>query len=814
MSSTSTNCDLCGLTAGLQPVLQKFDNAEKTFCCSGCLNVYIILRESGVLAQATDFRQSEIYRQSLKLGLISNARTQKRAIPDGTESRETVYKLSGLWCTSCGWLIEHALEREYGVLSAEVLFASDLLKVKYCPQYLEPDRIPNRVKALGYRAEDYQGAHEPDRRERADLLLRLGVAGGLWMNVMLFSLVVYASYFEGISEWARRIVPLILMGLATPAVFYSGWPILRLAWYGLREGTLRMEALISSGVLTAYGYSIAQLVMGGNHYYFDTSCAIVTLVLAGKAMEREAKEKTSRAISLLYGLMPRKARMVESGQERFVAVEELKPGMVLLVKPGERIPADGFIREGNSLVDESVVTGESHPRPKGPGDLVISGSLSGAGVLEVQVTRTGGESALAQIIGAVEKALASRTGLERSVDRVSRIFVPVVLAVSVLTLLGGIAAGLEFADALLRAIAVMVIACPCALGIATPLATTAAVGTASRGGILIRDARVLETIRQIDVLVLDKTGTATEGDFKLRQIHLLPQAVRADETQEFSPLQWVASLEACSEHPLAQAVVRHARSQELKLEQALHVEIYEGKGIAGQVREHRVAVGNRQLMELENITLEEQMSQKVQVWETEALTVSFVAIDGELCGALGFGDRLRAEAVELIRQMRLKGIRTALLSGDSPATTERIARQLGVDEFRGGVAPQEKAATMAEFRRAGAVVAMAGDGINDAPALAAADLGIAMGSGTDLAMQAAPVVLMNNSLAKIAEIFELTRFAFRIVRQNLFWAFFYNTLGIGLAVAGILNPILAAGAMFLSSLSVIGNSLRLSSRIR
>ncbi|MBL0312144.1 MAG: cation-translocating P-type ATPase [Holophagaceae bacterium] len=701
-----------------------------------------------------------------------------------------------MWCASCGWVVEHVLAKEHGIVSAEVLFASDLLKVKYCPQFLLPDRIPERVAALGYRAMEFGAEQEGDRREWQDLLLRLGVAGALWMNVMLFSLVIYASYWEGIAEWARRAVPFILMLLTAPVILYSAWPIHRIAWLGLRHGFLRMEALISTGVFAAFAYSSAQAFLGGKHYYFDTACAIVTLMLTGKMLERGAKERSAKALTMLHRLLPRKARLRIEGRERFVAIEALEPGTAYLVKPGERLPADGIVIEGSSKVDESVLTGESELLSKSIGDTVICGSLNAAGVLEVRVTRAGEDSTLAQIIRSVENALAGRSPLERVVDKVSRIFIPTVLIIAAATLGGCLLAGLPPTEAMLRSIAVLVIACPCALGIATPLATTAAVGSASGHGILIRDVRVLETFRKVDVLVLDKTGTVTDGLFRVRE-------VTADH------LDLVASLESYSEHPVARALVRHASDQALVLQDASDIQVREGMGIVGTVAGHRVVVGNRAMLQAEGIGFPAALEARVRTWQADGLTVAFAAVDAHCAGAVALGDSPRQESAAVISALRGRGIRIVLLSGDAQATTERIAKAIGADEWLGEVPPSGKADAIKRFQTGGVVVAMVGDGINDAPALAVADLGIAMGTGADLARQTAPVVLMSDSLLRIPETFALAAHTLRIVRQNLFWAFFYNTTGIILAMTGVLNPILAAGAMVFSSLSVIGNSLRL-----
>ena len=789
-------CDLCGASADRNPQVQTFHAQARRFCCTGCLNVYAILAESGALEAGTDLRETALFQESLRLGLLGRAEAEAGPRPEGLETREALFQVGGMWCGACGWVIEHALRRDPGIVSAEVLFTSDLLKVTYCPQLVQPGTVPDRVASLGYRATEFGTEREGDRRAWQDLLLRLGIAGGMWMNVMLFSLVVYASYWEAISPWAQRAVPFILLGLSLPAVLYSAWPIHRIAWYGFRSGHLRMEALISTGVLAAFLYSSAQAVLGGRHYYFDTACAIVTLVLAGKALERGAKDRSARAVAMLHRLLPRKARLRLEGQERFVAIEALAPGTVFLVKPGERIPADGIVVEGASAVDESVVTGEADPRPRGPGQEVICGSLNTTGVLAVRVTRCGEDSTLARIVASVQGALASKSPLERTVDRVSRLFIPVVLGLAVLTVAVGVGRGLTGTEALLRGIAVLVIACPCALGIATPLATTAAIGAASRQGIIIRDAGVLETFRKVDLVVLDKTGTLTEGVFRVRHSVL-------------KRLDLVAALESYSEHALAHAIVRHAAERGLAPLDATDIQVRAGSGILGTVAGHRVAVGNRRLLAEEGVPVPGDLEALAAGWEVQGLTVAFAAVDGDCEGALALGDRPREEAAAVLAGFRARGLRTLLLSGDAPATTERIARAVGVDAWEGGVAPGDKAEVVRRHQAQGQVVAMVGDGVNDAPALAAADLGIAMGSGADLATHAAPVVLMRDSLACVTQVFGLATLTLRVLKQNLFWAFFYNALGISLAMTGVLNPILAAGAMVLSSLSVIGNSMRL-----
>jgi heavy metal translocating P-type ATPase len=761
-----TSCTLCGL-----------ETPNPQFCCAGCENVYAILLESGILATGQDFRQTDLYRESLRLGLISNPTPDSPpAIPPNAETREAVFHIRGMWCNSCGWLIEHALSKTRGIVSAEVLFASDLLKVRYCPQFLPRERIPECVSSVGYSAAEYDPQNQATDSERKDLLLRTGIAAFLSMNVMMFSLVIYASYFESIAAAFARYIPFLLMALATPSVFWCAAPIHRLAWAGARQRVLRMETLLSMGILTAYFFSVFQAFKSTNHIYFDTACAIVTLVLTGKSIERAAKERTSRAITLLYRLMPNKARILQDGRERFVSLDAIQPGATFRVKAGERFPADGIVTGGRSHADESVLTGEALPVPKAPGDSVVCGSLNSSSVLDVRATRVGADSSLARIVRTVEQAASNRTNLERAVDRVARGFIPAVLLVSLLTFAGWLYRGSTPAAALMHGLAVLVIACPCALGIATPLALTAAVSAASRRGILVADTRVLETICNIDVVVLDKTGTATEGRFTLTAA-----------TGDTSRMRELAAVEAYSEHPIGKAIV----AGHSDLPAAQEVVVRAGHGIEGTV------AGTRYFL------------RSAAAQSSDAATTVSFGWDGEVKGTLALGDRLRPDAAFLCAGLRARGIRTVLLSGDSLAATRAAAQAIGATEWIGGALPERKVEVLRQLQSHGQRVAMIGDGVNDAPSLAQADLGIAIGSGADIALQAAPLVLMNQSLGLVLETLDLAGNTFRIIRQNLFWAFAYNIAGITLAAVGVLNPILAAGAMILSSLSVIGNSRRI-----
>lgn len=800
-------CALCGLSVGNNPFSTTFDQIEKQFCCLGCLNVYTILSESGVIAKGVDVCETELFKRSLELGLISNRpeKAKEFQIPPDAPVKETLLHVSGMWCSACSWLIEHSLNNERGVVSAEAFFTSDLVKVKYCPQFLPPERLTKRIEQLGYKASEYDPDNETAAAEKRDLVMRIGVSAFLWLNIMTFGMALYVGYFEEISPSVRYFFPFMLAILAAPIMFYSAKPINHLAWTGLKNRTIRMETLLATGIWAAYIYSIIQAFRGNIHVYFDTAAAIVTLVLLGKLMEKGAKERTTRSISMLYRMMPKKVRLFAENIEKFVAIDALNLGDIFLVKAGERIPADGIVVDGESHTDESLLTGESNPIGKKIGSNVVSGSLNVGNVLQIKATKVGQDTTLSQIIKLVESAVSSRSHLERTVDKISRIFVPSVIIVAVITF--AILWGFGFTtleEGLMRAITILVIACPCALGLATPLAITAAVGTSSNNGILVSDSSVLEKVRNLHVVIFDKTGTITEGKFELLDVAL------ADENTDFEIdyLPLIASLEKFSEHPLGNAVVRYAENK-VELAETKDVEILKGLGIIGKVDGKEVFVGNQRLLSEKYTLIENSLETKTHDWETVGKTVAYFGIGNELKGAISFGDVVKSDAKEIISELKQRNIKTMIISGDSEATTRYVADLVGADEFKAGALPIDKTNAISELQQKRLSVAMIGDGINDAPALAQADLGIAMGSGTDIAMKAADIVLMSNNLEKILTVFDLSKKTFRVVRQNLFWAFFYNTLGMSLAITGILNPIMAAGAMLLSSLSVIGNSMRL-----
>jgi heavy metal translocating P-type ATPase len=813
MGTGPTACGLCELDCGRQAVVRTFQTVDIDFCCMGCANVYAILLESGVIASGQNIRETEVFRRSRELGLISNPsaeRPRKAAIDPGAPTQEMLLQVGGMWCSACSWLIERALNDLPGVASAEVFFASDLAKVKYSPQYLPPDAIPARIEQLGYRASEYGGSDAAGKSDLRDLVLRLGIAAFLWANIMAFSVILYVGYFEQIAASASRILPWVLFALTTPMIFYCAYPILRSAFIGLRNWQIRMEVLLALGILTAYGLSIAQTLHGQTHVYFDTAAAIITLVLTGKLIERSAKDRAARSIAMLYRLMPKKVRIEDRTGERFVSIDALQPGTVFVVKAGERVPADGIVMEGETQTDESLLSGESVPISKVEGDTVVSGSLNAGGAIKVRALRTSSDSALIQIIRLVEKALSSRAPIERTVDRVSRIFVPAVIALAALIFVVMNAMHAGPGAAALRATSVLVIACPCALGLATPLAITAALGWAAGQGILISNSRVLESMGTIDTVVLDKTGTVTQGNFRLLEYALAGHHSDHAETFLQQHLPALAGVELVSEHLLGRAVVQFAREHRALPTEVGAVEIRKGEGILGAVRGARVFIGNRNLAMSEHAVPDEEIEGIAVRWQQQGRTVAYFGRDEELLGVLAFGDSVKEGAAAMINGLRKRGLAVKLVSGDSMLTTSSVATEIGINDFIAEATPSTKVEVVQRLQEAGRKVAVIGDGVNDAPALAQADLGIALGTGADIAMSAAPVVLVSGSLEKIDETFRLASRTTRVVQQNLFWAFFYNIAGLTLGVIGLLNPIVAAGAMLLSSVSVVANSMRLS----
>ena len=608
--------------------------------------------------------------------------------------------------------------------------------------------------------------------------------------------------------WQGQLPAWLQWMLATPVQFWLGWRFYKAGWSALKAGAGNMDLLVALGTSAAYGLSVYLLFnpmhAGMQHLYFESSTIVITLVLLGKWLEARAKKHTTEAIRALNALRPERASVLRNGQEVQLAIDAVLVGDIVVIRPGERIPVDGRVQQGESQVDESLITGENLPVSKKTGDKVTGGAVNGEGLLHVVTTTIGTESVLARIVRLVESAQAKKAPIQRLVDKVSAVFVPVVIGIALFTLMAWGLLGGDWQMAILNAISVLVIACPCALGLATPTAIMVGTGVAAQHGILIKDAESLELAHAVKTVAFDKTGTLTEGHPKLVEL----QSIAGNKDYL---LTLAASLQVGSEHPLAKAVVNAAQAKGLLLQPVLELQALPGKGLVGLVGDKRLYLGNARLMGELGIDL---VALKVasESLEAQGLSISWLAISSAasiLLGMLAFGDVLKPTAATAINRLQRQDILTVLISGDNQGSATSVGNQLGISQVYAEVLPEDKANIVAQLKRAHGLVAMVGDGINDAPALAAADIGIAMSSGTDVAIHAAGITLMRGDPALVADAIEISRRTYAKIRQNLFWAFVYNVVGIPLAALGLLSPVIAGGAMALSSVSVVSNALLL-----
>jgi heavy metal translocating P-type ATPase len=767
--------------------------------------VFLLLSESGLLQG--DYKTSDLYQISLRLGIIGKpddaSPTTEPTQEELKETQELVLRVDGMWCSSCSWLIEKVVGSQPGVVHTRVIYASDTAKVYYKPEQIAPEQITKSIEKLGYATSLRDADTKEHSSERKSLLIKMGVALFLMKNIMFFSYVLYIGYFQELATEMQSLIPYILTGLALPSVFWCGLPIHKKAFRSLLGKAPTMELLFSIGIFAAFLYSIYSVATGHNHYYFDTASSLVALLLVGKYIELSAKHKATENINRLYQMLPKKVRLKAFDGDRLVSIDKLQVGDSFIVKSGEKIPADGEIVSGRAVVDESLLTGESKPIEKNVSDSVVASSMNVNGILEIRATRIGKETVLSNIISLVERALSTKSTLEQTVDKLTRYFIPSILLLSALTFGVLLTQSVGIETALLRAITVLVIACPCALGMATPLAIAAGIGYAAKRGILIRDGSALQQAAKINCVVFDKTGTLTEGKFTLLNFHF-------NSVSRNDALRSLGSLEQASNHPLANAIMRYCTEQSLTLSDATQVTITDGKGIAGIVEGKRVVIGNEQFVTDAGFTLESSHKEMIEREVDCGRTVVFAGIeDTPQAGWLSLGDSLKASTRETTAQLHKSGLSVHVLSGDAERTTSAIARQAGIEHFKAQALPQDKIEYIKILQTNRETLAMVGDGVNDAPALAQADIGIAMSEGTEIAIASSSITLLRDDLTLIPESIEISRRTVLTVRQNLVWAFLYNTIGIVAVVFGLLNPLMAAGAMLASSLSVVANSMRL-----
>ncbi|MEJ2140174.1 MAG: heavy metal translocating P-type ATPase [Gammaproteobacteria bacterium] len=725
------------------------------------------------------------------------------------------FAIRGMTCSACANRIEKIVNKLPGVLEVHVNLATDRADVYAIGKAISETALGKAVTDAGYEAffdnersadSTRQAAEQADRKKLRNELRTL-IASALLSAPLVLQMVAMAidGAFGMAYDFTFSLRPGVELLLATPVQFIVGARFYLAAWGALKARSGNMDLLVAIGTTAAWAYSVYLMVSLGKEaagqLYFESSAIIITLVLLGKFLESRAKRSTTAAIRQLMDLRPDVARVRRGNEEVEVAVDQVRPGDIVVVRPGEKLPIDGIVSEGSSDVDESLLTGESIPVLKVRGDQVTGGAINGTGLLIIETTKVGGDTTLSKIIQLVENAQAGKAPVQRLVDKISAIFVPTVIAIALATFIVSMLISGDGGSSLMAAVSVLVIACPCALGLATPTAIMTGTGAAARHGILVKDIESLERAHNVSAVIFDKTGTLTVGKPSVTE-------VKAINVSENELIEFAAAVQTGSEHPLAKAVLQLAESRGIRALQPESFASQTGSGVTGVVNGAEVRIGNRRYIESQG-TDTSAGSSTADAWEKTGKSVIWVAVYGELAGIMAIADQLRPESPAAIALLRAMGIRTLLISGDAQVVANEIGKQAGVDEAHGAVLPDEKANWVERLGREGLTVAMTGDGINDAPALAAADVGIAMGTGTDIAMETAGVTLMRPDPRLVAGSISISRATWRKIKQNLFWAFIYNIIGIPLAAMGLLSPAVAGAAMAMSSVSVVTNSLLL-----
>jgi len=778
-------------------VVDQIDGKELRFCCRGCQGVYRIITGAGL---ASFYRNRSWNEQGVPTGVFDTeydeASLAGHVIPRDEATADISLIIEGIRCASCVWLLEKLLVRETGITAIQVNYGTHRASVRFDPQATTPAKIFTSIGRLGYLPHPFSpGAAElAAAREQRSLLIRFGTAAFLSMQLMGFSFALYGGYFHGIDPGIRRLIQYFAAAVATPVVFYSGWPFLVGAWRSLKNRSASMDLLISLGVSTAYSYSIYAMVKGGE-VYFDTAAMIITLILLGRLFENSARNSSIAGIGKLLQLAPDSANRVDGEEIYTVASASLTPGDVILVRPGERIPVDCKILEGVTEVDESMITGEPMPVLRQGGDEVSAGSLNLSTSIRLQVNRVAAESFIARMARLVEEAQNRKAPIQSMADRLATVFVPLVALIAIATGAFWWFGGAPGSEALLNAVSVLIVACPCALGLATPTAVLTASGSAACNGILFRGGDILEMTSRVDLIAFDKTGTLTYGQPTVEQI-----IAATGQTQE-TLLELASHAASGSNHPLAIAVLARARAAGIKPGTAGSVTSVPGRGLKTKGKNGEIMTGSRAFLTESGI--------QVPTLDSGTRTEVHVSLDGVWQGLLLLHDPLRTEAEQTIRELKRLGLATVLLTGDRAETARQVAERLVLPDFQADMDPADKTAWIEAQQRNGHTVMMVGDGINDAPALSVADVGCAMAGGTDIALETSDLVLTRPNLESLHKAIFIGRKTMQVIKQNLFWAFTYNLITIPLAASGKLAPVWAAAAMASSSILVVSNSLRL-----
>ena len=807
-----------------KPELVRVDLPIKGMSCAGCaLNIQKALSQVPGVKEAQVNFPTSMATIFFEAPFFEPEKVVQRIRQLGYDVLLSQVNLSveGMSCAACVTRIEKELKKARGIVEASVNLATKKARVSYLEGLIRPEEIQQIINQLGYKAslirEEKEAGYLPELLARKEYArLRFYFLGAIILAAIIF-MASMPHLFPFVPTWLQS--PFLLWLLATPVQFYFGWPFLKGAWKALLHRQADMNTLISIGTLAAYFYSVLATLFPHlflraglrPHLYFDTSAFIIALILFGRLLETRARSRTSGAIQKLIALKPKKARIIRGGREIEVPVEEISPGETILVRPGEKIPVDGIILEGHSSADESMITGESLPVDKKPGDKVIGGTINRFGSFLFRATQVGEDTVLSQIIRLVEQAQLSKAPIQRLADKVAGIFVPVVMSIAFITFLVWLFFGPEpgLTRALLNMISVLVIACPCALGLATPTAILVGTGKGAERGILIKGGESLERAHRLSAVVFDKTGTLTRGEASVTNI------IPLKNWSEKDVLEMAARAEQRSEHPLARAILKEAQKWGLPLEPIDDFRLYQGLGVEVMAEGKEIAVGSLNFLKEKGADLSG-LDGLVEPLLSEGKTLAGVVLEKELIGFIALADTLKETSLEAIEKLKAMGIELFLVTGDTRSSAEAIARQTGLKNIFPETRPEDKVRIVHELKERGYVVAMVGDGINDAPVLMAADIGIALGTGTDIAIEAADIILMTGDLRAVARAIELSRQTMKTIKQNLFWAFIYNLIGLPVA-AGVLypffglllNPVMAAAAMAFSSVSVVTNSLRL-----
>ena len=819
-------CDLCGLALRAGKHKATFSDKTYQFCCQGCRQVFSILIEATESGNPATFRDSDLFKQCRQMGIIpltesdllanhANSRRSRESLSDRIKQPEASgqnsipvegaldlnLKVRNMWCPACAWLIDESLKKTPGVIDSACNFSTDRLQVHYNPVITSPDQIIDAIKKLGYRAAEPDESR--DALERRREFIRFAVSAFLTMNIMMLSYALYTGFFTEFSQDTIYKLSWPAFVMATIVVVYGGGDLFKKAWSGLTNAAFSMETLIILGSMSAYVYSTLNLFAGSIHIYYDTAAMLITLVLLGKTLERRAKGKVLEGLENFFSLKPSKVRICtdEYPAGRYVSADHLSEKDVFRIDENEIVPADGRIIDGTGTVDESSLTGEPLPIRKIPGDSLRSGTRVIQGSFKVSAQKVGANSTLGQMMAIIEMTLMTKTPLEGKTDAILQWFVPIIIALAAATALICLFLGISLEEAFLRAVTVLVISCPCALGIAIPLARVAGISIAGKKGLLVRDFKAFEQAERVSAFVFDKTGTITVGKWNLLDI-ICDESLTGDQV-----LALAAGLEKDSEHFIAVEIINQARTNNIQPISMTRIQ-HKDKGIQGEFNGRTLKIGSAGFLDKE-LKGTNTLGTITELDGTDRHSFVYLGIDGQLAAIFVFGDTVRPEALATVERLKTRGLRLALVSGDGKQTTKAIGDKIGIQQALGGQLPLDKSRFIVELQQQGFQVAMVGDGINDAPALVQADLSIAVHSGGQLSRETADITLMRGETSQLLEFLDFAEQVNKKIYQNLAFTFLYNAISIPIAMSGLLSPLVAVTAMLLSSLSVTGNTLML-----